>query len=83
MSEKNYMLEILYKDTGLEYKGLVNKSVIDKIKKRQFVEFNLLLGYDTSKFLDGEETAYYKRLYYSPVDEINVNFTEIPSEEQC
>jgi len=83
MSEKTYMLEILYKNTGLEHKGIVDKSVIDKIKKRQFVEFNLFLGYDDSKFMYGETTANYIRLYYSPVDEINVNFKEIPSEEQC
>lgn len=79
MSERTYMIELLYKNTGLEYKGVVGHSVIDKIKKRQFVEFNLLLGYDN--FMDGEETANYKRLYYHPSERMTVKFVEIPSGE--
>ena len=80
MSEKTYLLELFYKNTGLDYKGIVGESVIDKIKKKQFVEFNLLLGYDSSNFLNGEETAHYKRLYYHPSESMKVNFTEISGE---
>lgn len=74
MSEKTYLLELTYKNTGLNYKGLVSQRVVDKINKKQFVEFNLLLGYNE---IDKEETANYIRLYYSPVDNVQVNFTEV------
>ena len=77
MSEKTYLLELTYENTGLNYKGLVSQRVIDKIKRKQFIEFNLLLGYNE---IDGEETANYRRLYYSPADKIQVNFTEVNGE---
>ena len=77
MSEKTYLLELTYENTGLNYKGLVSQRVIDKIRKKQFVEFNLLLGYDE---VDEEDVATYARLYYHPSEKMMVNFTELSGE---
>jgi hypothetical protein len=79
MSEKTFLLELFYKNTGVTYKGLVSESVINKIKKRLFVEFNLLIEYN-QKDGCGEDTATYKRLYYHPSENMKVNFTEVNGE---
>jgi hypothetical protein len=73
MSNRTFLLELFYENTGLKYKGLVNEKVIDKIKKRLFVEFNLLMGYN-------EEGGKHKRLYYHPSEKMTVNFTEVNGE---
>lgn len=78
MSENTYLLELYYENTGVNYKGLVNQRVIDKIKKNQFVEFNLLISYNEN---NEEDTATYVRAYYSPVDKIQVNFIKMISEK--
>jgi hypothetical protein len=79
MSEKTFLLELFYKNTGLTYKGLVSERVINKIKKRLFVEFNLLIKYN-EKDDNGEDTATYKRLYYHPSESMEVSFTEVNGE---
>lgn len=74
MSESTYLLELTYKDTGVNVSGLVGDYVIDKIKKKLFVEFNLLIDYNE---LEGEEIATYRRYYYSPVANMKVKYTKI------
>jgi hypothetical protein len=75
MSEATYLIELYYENTGLTYKGLVGERVIDKIKKRLFVEFNLLMGYN--ELAGKEETANYRRLYYHPSEKMKVKYTKI------
>ena len=80
MSEKTSRLKIFNQDKGWKCNGFVGESVIEKIRKKEFVEFNLLV-----KYIDNE-TSEYMRYYYSPVQNSIVEFEEVTDEEvmkQC
>lgn len=50
--------------------GYVSSSVVDKIKKNEFVEFNLRL----EEYIN--ETTNFYRYYYSPVKNMKVTYLE-------
>lgn len=84
MSDKTYRLKIFNQDEGWKCNGFVGQSVVDKINKKEFVEFNLLVKYSSE---NGEEdTSHYIRHHYSPNQNSIVEIEEVTAEEvmeQC
>lgn len=71
---KEYKIKITNHEpeaNGWQCEGFVSQSVIDKIKKNEFVEFNLRLddGYP-------DDTSNYVRYHYSPVKNMTVEIEE-------
>ena len=68
---KEYKIKINNLDENWQCEGFVSESVVDKIKKGEFVEFNLRLdGYDEN------DTATYQRYHYSPVKNMTYEILE-------
>ena len=77
--DKTYRLKITNHDEDWSCDGFVGQSVIDKINKNEFVEFNLLVKY--SKESENEDTAHYQRFHFSPVKNMTVDIKEATAQE--